>query len=212
MLCISHTGCQWRYLPEELAPGPGSGPSFAGGRGTKRGRGFSPRCTPRRVRLWAERIRGPRWWSSTPSSHEEPRTAALLLTARAVPTTRPTAPSASSTWTTRGSLCVRVVPPRRPRPAPSNGYARTSRRRCGCEVRRVGWDEPPRNENGAKVFRPIRHARGWKWPTGISCDAVARRAASRTPWLPLLTGSTSPLSRGPSGSVLNLSVLGHRNG
>jgi putative transposase len=27
------------------------------------------------------------------------------------------------------------------------------------EVRRVGWDEPPRNEHGAKVFRPIRHAR-----------------------------------------------------
>ena len=26
------------------------------------------------------------------------------------------------------------------------------------EVRRVGWDEPPRNEHGAKVFRPIHHA------------------------------------------------------
>jgi hypothetical protein len=26
------------------------------------------------------------------------------------------------------------------------------------EARRVGWNEPPRNEHGAKVFRPIRHA------------------------------------------------------
>jgi transposase len=30
MLYILHTGCQWRFLPEEFGPGRGSGPNFAG--------------------------------------------------------------------------------------------------------------------------------------------------------------------------------------
>ena len=40
-----------------------------------------------------------------------------------------------------------------------------------CEVRRVGWDEPPRNENGAKVFRPIRHA----WRVEVAHGHLVRR-------------------------------------
>jgi hypothetical protein len=55
-------------------PGPEFGPSFVGGRGTGRGLGFSPHCTPRRAPPSVERNLGPRWWSSTPTSLEEPRT------------------------------------------------------------------------------------------------------------------------------------------
>jgi len=41
-----------------------------------------------------------------------------------------------------------------------------------CEVRRVGWDEPPRNnEHGAKVFRPIRHA----WRVEVAHGHLVRR-------------------------------------
>jgi hypothetical protein len=39
------------------------------------------------------------------------------------------------------------------------------------EVRRVGWDEPPRNEHGAKVFRPIRHA----WRVKVAHGHLVRR-------------------------------------
>jgi hypothetical protein len=39
------------------------------------------------------------------------------------------------------------------------------------EVRRVGWDEPPRNEHGAKVFRPIRHA----WRVEVAHGHLVRR-------------------------------------
>jgi len=57
------------------------------------------------------------------------------------------------------------------------------------EVRRVGWDEPPRNEHGAKVFRPIRHA----WRVEVAHGHLVRRrrlarcfentTASATGWL-----------------------------
>ncbi len=39
------------------------------------------------------------------------------------------------------------------------------------EVRRVGWDEPPQNEHGAKVFRPIRHA----WRVEVAHGHLVRR-------------------------------------
>ena len=39
------------------------------------------------------------------------------------------------------------------------------------EVRRVGWNEPPRNEHGAKVFRPIRHA----WRVEVAHGHLVRR-------------------------------------
>jgi transposase len=35
----------------------------------------------------------------------------------------------------------------------------------------VGWDEPPRNEHGAKVFRPIRHA----WRVEVAHGHLVRR-------------------------------------
>ena len=43
--------------------------------------------------------------------------------------------------------------------------------RFAYEVRRVGWDEPPRNEHGAKVFRPIRHA----WRVEVAHGHLVRR-------------------------------------
>jgi hypothetical protein len=39
------------------------------------------------------------------------------------------------------------------------------------EVRRVRWDEPPGNEHGAKVFRPIRHA----WRVEVTHGHLVRR-------------------------------------
>ena len=57
------------------------------------------------------------------------------------------------------------------------------------EVRRVGWDEPPRNEHGARIFRPIRHA----WRVEVAHGHLVRRrrlarcfentVASATGWL-----------------------------
>ena len=40
-----------------------------------------------------------------------------------------------------------------------------------CEVRPVGWDEPARDERGAKVFRPIRHA----WRVEVAHGHLVRR-------------------------------------
>jgi len=40
-----------------------------------------------------------------------------------------------------------------------------------CEVRRVGWDEAPRNERGAKIFRPICHA----WRVEVAHGHLVRR-------------------------------------
>ena len=39
MLYISHTGCQWRFLPESFGPWTRSGRSSAAGRATAPGRG-----------------------------------------------------------------------------------------------------------------------------------------------------------------------------
>jgi transposase len=47
MLYISHTGCQWRFLPESFGPGRACGRSSAGGRATAPGRGRWPCCTGR---------------------------------------------------------------------------------------------------------------------------------------------------------------------
>jgi len=38
--------------------------------------------------------------------------------------------------------------------AARRGLAHALSAKFNYEVRRVGWDEPPRNEHGAKVFRP----------------------------------------------------------
>ena len=43
--------------------------------------------------------------------------------------------------------------------------------RFNYEVRRVGWDEPPGNEHGVKVFRPIRHA----WRVEVAHGHLVRR-------------------------------------
>jgi hypothetical protein len=55
------------------------------------------------------------------------------------------------------------------------GTAESAARRLsvafGCEVRRVGWDEPPRNEHRSKIFRPIRHA----WRVEVAHGHLVRR-------------------------------------
>ena len=50
-----------------------------------------------------------------------------------------------------------------------------------CEVRRVGRNEPPRNEHGAKIFVPSLTPGASRWPTVIWCVLGASRVASRTP-------------------------------
>ena len=123
------------------------------------------------------------------------------------PTVGPTARNGSSASTLRAchSACE-SYPLRTPTHVPSNRYSTTFARsgaderlelvlvdrgtaqsaaqrlsnKFNYEVRRVGWDEPPRNEHGAKVFRPIRHA----WRVEVAQAIIVRRvwrAASKTP-------------------------------
>ena len=199
--------------PTSLVPGRGSGPSFAGGRGTGRGSGFSPHCTRRHAPPLVDKTRSPRWWSSTPISHEEHRTEGTFH-------------NQGSLWSNQRGQANRLrgrhrsatlresCLPRRAKHGPSNSYSRNSRawgltnasnscswtagprsqppvdsRNGSAEVRRVGWDEPPRNEHGTKVFRPIRHA----WRVEVAHGHLVRRrrlarcfentVASATGWL-----------------------------
>jgi len=108
-------GASGGSCPRSLVPGPEFGPSFAGGCATERGHGSSLRCTPRRVRLSVERSPVHRWWSSTPTSHEGPRTVASLFTTRAAPMVEPMAPSASSAWTSLGCRSACESSPQRKR-------------------------------------------------------------------------------------------------
>ena len=124
----SHTpGASGASCPGSSVRGPGSGPSFAGGRGTERGRGYSPHCTRRRARLSVARTRDPQWSSSIPTSPAGPRTGVSPSTTKVVLMAAPTGPSALSAWTS--PVCRSVCessPPRRPRRMPSNRYSTTS--------------------------------------------------------------------------------------
>ncbi len=184
--------------PSSSVLGRGSGPNFVGGRGTGLGRGCSPHCTLRRARLSVARSHSPRWWLSTRTSHEGPQTEAPPSTNQGGPYGRTNGAKRIVCVDVTGlPLCVRVVPASTSEACAveqilvdladsgadqrlelvlvDRGTAQSAATRLSAkfnyEVRRVGWDEPPRNEHGAKVFRPIRHA----WRVEVAHGHLVRR-------------------------------------
>ena len=176
-----------------LVPGPGSGPNFAGGRGTEPGPGSSPPCTPRRARLSVEGNPGPRWSLLTPTSN-----GGVTFHNQGGPYGRTNGAQRIVCVDVTGlPLCVKVVPASTSEASAveqildelarsgadkrlelvlvDRGTAVSAATRMSAkfnyEVRRVGWDEPPRNEHGAKVFRPIRHA----WRVEVAHGHLVRR-------------------------------------
>jgi transposase len=198
MLYISHTGCQWRYLPEQFGPW---------------------------TRVWSQFRRWSRngtWTRLLATLHATSRTALGrkdLVPSMVVIDTHLTrgASNGGVTFHNQGGpygrtngvkrivcvdvtglpLCVRVVPAstseaiaveliledlartgaddRLELVLVDRGTAQSAAKRLSArfnyEVRRVGWDEPPRNEHGAKVFRPIRHA----WRVEVANGHLVRR-------------------------------------
>lgn len=198
MLYISYTGCQWRVLPEEFGLWTRVWSQCRRWSMNANVDSGSWNGTRRRALLVAEKTRDPHWWSSTRTSRAEPRTGVSSSTTRAAPTDPPTAPHASSAWTSRVlALRVRVVPASTSgasaveqilddlartgdaehlelvlvdRGTTASGATRFSAK-FNYEVRRVGRDEPPRDEHGAKVFRPLRHA----WRVEVAHGHLVRR-------------------------------------
>lgn len=216
MLYVSHTGCQWRFLPLQFGPW---------------------------TRVWSQFRRWSRngtWARVLASLHASSRTALGRKEAQPSMVVIDThlargASNGGATFHDQGGpygrtngakrivcvdvtglpLCVRVVPASTPEARAveliledlsrfgaderlelvlvDRGTAQSATRRLSerfaCEVRRVGWDEPPRNEHGAKVFRPIRHA----WRVEVAHGHLVRRrrlarcfentVASATGWL-----------------------------
>ena len=198
MLYISHTGCQWRFLPGEFGPW---------------------------TRIWSQFRRWSRngtWTRVLASLHASSRTALGRKNQRPSMVVIDThlargASNGGVTFHNRGGpygrtngakrivwvdvtglpLCVRVVSAstsdaraielilddlartgadeRLELVLVDRGTSRSAATRLSatfnCEVRRVGWDEPPRNEHGAKVFRPIRHA----WRVEVAHGHLVRR-------------------------------------
>jgi hypothetical protein len=72
-------------------------------------------------------------------------------------------------------LCVRVVPASTSEASAVerilDDLAHSGENEFNYEVRRVGCDEPPRNEHGAKIFHPIRHA----WRVEVAHGHLVRR-------------------------------------
>ena len=193
--------------PTSLVPGRGSGPSFAGGRGTGRGSGFSPHCTRRHAPPLVDKTRSPRWWSSTPISHEEHRTEGTFH-------------NQGSLWSNQRGQANRLrgrhrsatlresCLPRRAKHGPSNSYSRNSRAwgltnaSNSCSWTAGPRSQPPvdsRNGSAARFAAsggtshlatstaPRSFARsvtpgGSKSPMATSCAADGWPAASRTPW------------------------------
>jgi putative transposase len=198
MLYISHTGCQWRFLPEEFGPW---------------------------TRVWSQFRRWSRngaWTRVLTELHAASRTALGRknpLRSLVVIDTHLArgASNGSATFHNQGGpygrtngakrivcvdvkglpLCVRVVPASTSEASAveqildylartgaderlelvlvDRGTAQSAATRLSAkfnyEVRRVGWDEPPRNEHGAKIFRPIRHA----WRVEVTHGHLVRR-------------------------------------
>ena len=198
MLYISHTGCQWRYLPGEFGPW---------------------------TRVWSQFRRWSRngtWTQVLTELYASSRMALGRMDLRPSMVVIDThlargASNGGATFHNQGGpygrtngakrivcvdvtglpLCVRVVPAstseasavelilddlarsgadKRLELVPvDRGTAVSAAKRLSVkfnyEVRRVGWDEPPRNELGAKVFRPIRHA----WRVEVAHSHLVRR-------------------------------------
>jgi putative transposase len=198
MLYISHTGCQWRFLPEEFGPW---------------------------TRVWSQFRRWSRngtWTRVLSALHASSRTALGRKETRPSMVVIDThlahgASNGGVTFHNQGgpygrtngakrivcvdvtglALCVRVVPASTSEASAveliledlarvgaderlelvlvdrgtSQSAATRLSARFNYEVRRVGRDEPPRNEHGAKIFRPISHA----WRVEVAHGHLLRR-------------------------------------
>lgn len=216
MLYISHTGCQWRYLPEQFGPWTRVWSQF---------RRWSRNGT------WTHVLGELHASSRTALGRKEPLPSMVVIDthlARGASNGGVTFHNQGGPYgRTNGAkrivcvdvtglpLCVRVVlastsearaveltledlaragtDERLELVLVDRGTAESAARRLstmfGYEVRRVGWDEPPRNEHGAKIFRPIRHA----WRVEVAHGHLVRRrrlarcfentTASATGWL-----------------------------
>ena len=216
MLYISHTGCQWRYLPEQFGPWTRVWSQF---------RRWSRNAT------WTDVLSALHASSRTNLGRKEPLPSMVVIDTHLARG----ASNGGATFHNQGGpygrtngakrivcvdvtglpLCVRAVPASTSEAkaveliledlsrtggdqrlelvlvdrgtAPSAALRLSAR--FGCEVRRVGWDEPPRNQHGAKVFQPIRHA----WRVEVAHGHLVRRrrlarcfensVASATGWL-----------------------------
>jgi putative transposase len=197
MLYISHTGCQWRYLPDEFGPWTRVRSQF---------RRWSRNCT------WTQVLAALHASSRTALGREDPHPSMVVIDthlARGASNGGVTFHNQGGPYgRTNGAkrivcvdvtglpLCVRVVPASTSEAGAveqilddlarsgagerlelvlvDRGTAQLAAQRLSnkfYEVRRVGWDEPPRNEHGAKVFRPIRHA----WRVEVAHGHLVRR-------------------------------------
>jgi putative transposase len=216
MLYISHTGCQWRFLPEQFGPWTRVWSQF---------RRWSRNGT------WARMLATLHASTRIDLGRKDPLPSMVVIDTHLAKG----ASNGGVTFHNQGGpygrtngakrivcvdvtglpLCVRVVPAStseaRAVELILEDLARTSADHClelvlvdrgtaqsvaqrlsarfNYEVRTVGWDAPPRNESGAKVFRPIRHA----WRVEVAHGHLVRRrrlarcfentTASATGWL-----------------------------
>ena len=216
MLYISHTGCQWRYLPEQFSPWTRVWSQF---------RRWSRNGT------WTRVLTGLHASSRTSCGRKEPLPSMVVIDTHLARG----ASNGGATFHNQGGpygrtngakrivcvdvtglpLCVRVVPASVSEASAveliledlartgadarlelvliDRGTSKSAAQRLSAtfnyEVRRVGWDEPPRNEQGAKIFRPLRHA----WRVEVAHGQLVRRrrlarcfentVASATGWL-----------------------------
>jgi putative transposase len=198
MLYISHTGCQWRFLPVEFGPWTRVWSQFR--RWSKNG-------------TWSRVLTALHASSRTALGRKDPRPSMVVIDthlARGASNGGVTFHNQGGPYgRTNGAkrivcvdvtglpLCVRVVPAATSEASAveqilddlarsgaderlelvlvDRGTAQSAAQRLSnkfnYEVRRVGWDEPPRNEHGAKVFRPIRHA----WRVEVAHGHLVRR-------------------------------------
>ena len=216
MLYISHTGCQWRFLPEEFGPWTRVWSQF---------RRWSRNGT------WTRVLAVLHASSRIALGRKDPRPSMVVVDthlARGASNGGVTFHNQGGPYgRTNGAkrivcvdvtglpLCVRVVPASTSEASAveqilddlartgaddrlelvlvDRGTAQSAAIRLSAkfdyEVRRVGWDEPQRNEHGAKIFRPIRHA--WRVEVAHGHLVRSRRLArcfentvtSATGWL-----------------------------
>jgi putative transposase len=198
MLYISHTGCQWRYLPEPFGPWTRVWSQF---------RRWSRNGT------WTQLLASLHASSRTQLGRKEPLPSMVVIDthlARGASNGGVTFHNQGGPYgRTNGAkrivcvdvtglpICVRTVPAsttearaveliledlagagadeRLELVLVDRGTAPSAAQRLSdrfnCEVRRVGWDDPPRNEFGAKVFQPIQHA----WRVEVAHGHLLRR-------------------------------------
>jgi putative transposase len=198
MLYVAHTGCQWRFLPVEFGPWTRVWSQFrrwaANGMWEQVMRALHERARqghgraeaqPSMIVIDSHLARGASNGGATFHNRGGPygmtngakRVVAVDVTglpvaARVVPASTP---EASTVELLIGDL-VRAGQADRlelvlvDRGTSAKAAARVGKR-FGVEVRRVGWDEPQRDDHGRKVFRPIRFA----WRVEVAHGLLGRR-------------------------------------